>query len=314
MGDIGLKLTVVQEVHIERVLETLAKSEIALAKCLDLADMDLELAAKATMQKPRHTPIVKTGKRHALDVSFAANSNVPEASRISQQEWVSHHENLMDEFDSYAMSICYLLKIRHSMPHLIKKYGTHYNYSIAFDDKAYQNSINLLNFYHNDGRPAVDDLWQNCKTVYESIAQIQEYLNEENHNAIREAKLHKPFTERFCQNRLPNIGDNLARMEFLFFQEYGIPLAIFADASANVLKWIQRQTFDNVTRRPSTERSLHFRHLNKFPGIVCHHVRDGLPLTATEQYRLATGLLRAVAPEGLLIGDGFKQPHPRPAT
>jgi len=287
MGDIHPVITRSQHAYGERILKNLSRREIALAQCIAWID---ELLSPPIS---KYDPTPDTSEKTEV---IAANTG----KKIDQAALLSNHEDMIEALDSYALSMCYLLKTRNFIPYLIKTYGATYDYEIGINDKLQSHAVNLLMFSGN-GEKAVQKLWSHTTMIYDYLSQIRDKMDDKTLTAVINENKASEFLKGFCQGRPPELQDSLGRMEYLFFREHNIPLGLFADAPQHVLKWIQRQNYDAVTSKHKGRMALTFRHLNKFPGIVCFAGKKVSDITTNGKFSLAQRLIGTIPKEGVII-------------
>jgi|GEM_PF-3409440 len=296
MGDIHPAITRSQHAYGERLLKNLSRRQLALAQCITLVDALLE-------QDNLDNVSLTLPNGRTLN---SANCN--EAPH--QEALLANHEDMIEALDSYALSMCYLLKTRHFLPYLIKRHGPAYDYSVSVSDKLQSNSINLF-IFSGDGEKAVQELWCNTTNIYNYLAQLQDRMDQNTLKTIINENRASEFLKKFCQGRPPNLQDCLGRMEYLFFKEHNIPLGIFADAPSHILKWIQRKNYDAIMSDYPSVIARTFRHVNKFPGVVFIAGKQVKPITTNGKYSLADRLAGPIPKEGVIIELDEKQIKPK---
>ncbi len=293
MGDnVSGIITKSQRAYGERILRNLSKREIDLGISLSTT-YDLLTGESSFEEEESLNP---SGVTEYFIPAAAANIN----EEPTQAALCANHESLIEAFDSYGLSMCYLIKIRNFVPYLIKDHGSEYNYNARVRSKVKSAFINIVSF-SGDGLPAVNELRRNAETVYTQLAKLREKMNEDTLQKTLEGSITRDFTNKFCQGRPPIFQDWLGRMEYLFFTEHNVPLGLFRDANPNIQKWIQRKNFDAVTTH-LTNRIIHnFRHLDKFPGVTGIPNNQGLPISSRGKFTLATALIGTLPPNGVMI-------------
>lgn len=304
MGDVYPAITKTQIDYAERMLINISRRQIELAQCIKLVESLLDDNDDDTNTT---SPITKKTIK-------AANNNNPSM----QAALYANHEDMIESFDSYAQSICYLLKIRNFLPHLLKEFGPVYHYSISVGEKLQSNTINLMMFSGN-GEPAVQELWSYASTVYGYLAQLQHKMTDDTIEHVIQNNKASEFLQKFCQNRPPEMQDCLGRIEYLFFTEHNVPLGIFADASDHILKWIQRKNFDSIMTPHTGDISRHFKHARNFLGVVLVPDTSHGSITTSGKFSLAHGLIGTIPENGIIIEhdqkpkpeyhNGFPKPH-----
>lgn len=293
MDNVNCIITKSQRDYGERILRNLSKREIALGICLSTSS-DL-LSGKSSFDDEQEGQNLSAVTEHFIP---AAAANIDEEP--TQAALFENHESLIESFDSYALSMCYLIKIRNFVPYLIKDHGAEYNYNAQIRSKVKSAYINIVSF-NGDGLKALNELRRNAETIYVQLEKLREKMNEDTLSKTLEFSVTREFTEKFCQGRPPMFQDWLGRMEYLFFTEHNIPLGLFRDASHNIQKWIQRKNYEAVCQNNPIRLAKSFRHLDKFPGVTCIPNKDVAVVSSRGKFTLANALIGTLPKNGVMV-------------